>query len=72
MEAVSSRNLAVERVDSALALQDDMHYLRLAMTEQNPDVERACLFPRYEQIALFMHQNPHHSLASALQAFAGK
>ena len=55
-----------------MALQDDMHYLRMAMMQQNPDVERACLFPRYEQIALFMHQNPCHSLPTALQAFAGK
>ena len=49
-----------------------MPYLHMAMAQQTPDVEQACLFPRFEQLALFADQNPEHSLASALRAFADR
>ena len=53
-------------------LQADLGNLKVAMTQEVPPVEQACLFPRFEQIALFIHQHPQHSLPSTLQVFADR
>ena len=52
--------------------QADLGYMRTCLAEANPPVERACLFPRYEQLALFAEQHPGASFADALEAFAAR
>ena len=47
-----------------------MHHLHACLEAENPPLRRACLFPRYEQLALFAEQHPGVGFADALEAFA--
>ena len=54
----------------ALLWQEDMPHLHACLEAANPRLQRACLFPRYEQLALFAEQRPGASFADALEQFA--
>ncbi len=47
-----------------------MPALRAALAAPAPAVPRACLQPRFEQLALFAAAHPDGGLAGALRAFA--
>ncbi len=49
-----------------------MPLLHASMEAENPPLERACLFPRYQQLALFAEQDPNMGLADALEHFADR
>ncbi len=55
---------------AARARQEDMPALRAALAAPAPAVPRACLQPRFEQLALFAAAHPDGGLAGALRAFA--
>lgn len=42
------------------------------MASQTPAVERACLFPRFQQLAVFAGQHPRLGFADVLEAFAAE
>ena len=50
--------------------QEDMAYLHTCLAAENPVLERACLFPRYQQLALFAEQHEDMNLADAIEQFA--
>ncbi|BDA48563.1 ATP-dependent RNA helicase SUV3L, mitochondrial [Coccomyxa sp. Obi] len=50
----------------------DMAFLHASLEAENPVLERACLFPRYQQLALFAEQHPDLNLADALENFADR
>ena len=52
--------------------QEDMAYLHACLKAENPVLERACLFPRYQQLALFAEQHPDMNLPDALEQFADR
>lgn len=52
--------------------QADMAFLHASLEADNPVLERACLFPRYQQLALFAEQHPDLNLADALESFADR
>jgi ATP-dependent RNA helicase SUPV3L1/SUV3 len=52
--------------------QEDMPRLHACLEAENPPLERACLFPRYHQLALFAEQHPDLSFANALEHFADR
>ncbi len=52
--------------------QADMAYLHACLGAENPALERACLFPRYQQLALFADQHPDLNLPDALEQFADR
>ncbi len=52
--------------------QADMAFLHASLEAENPVLQRACLFPRYQQLALFAEQHPDLNLADALETFADR
>ena len=52
------------------AMQEDMPYLHTALAETNPELQQACLFPSYQQLALFAEQQGNLDLSDALELFA--
>ena len=52
------------------AMQEDMPYLHTALAETNPELQQACLFPTYQQLALFAEQQGNLELSDALELFA--
>ena len=52
------------------AMQEDMPCLHTALAETNPELQRACLFPSYQQLALFAEQHGNLELSDALELFA--
>lgn len=53
-------------IESQIHAQDDLLRLQESVHAPSPVLQRACLFPRYEQLALFMSQQPLLSFAAAL------
>ena len=53
-----------------LAVQEDMPYLHTALASANPELQQACLFPSYQQLAMFAEQHNHLDLSDALELFA--
>lgn len=51
-------------------MQEDMPYLHTALAETNPELQQACLFPSYQQLALFAEQQGNLDLSDALELFA--
>jgi len=51
-------------------VQADLSHLHYSLSAENPELERACLFPRYQQLGLFAKQHPDLGLADALEQFA--
>lgn len=49
-----------------------MPSLHACLEAENPELERACLFPRYQQLALFAEQHPDMCFADALKHFADR
>ncbi|KAK9809601.1 hypothetical protein WJX73_006619 [Symbiochloris irregularis] len=49
---------------------EDLPILRHAVASPTPELEAACLFPRFEQLATFAGQHPHMRFSDVLQAFA--
>jgi hypothetical protein len=56
--------------ESMAHAQEDMAYLHTCLAAENPVLERACLFPRYQQLALFAEQHEDMNLADAIEQFA--
>ena len=54
------------------AMQEDMPYLHTALAETNPELTQACLFPSYQQLALFAEQHGNLDLSAALELFADR
>ncbi|KAK9917692.1 hypothetical protein WJX75_007248 [Coccomyxa subellipsoidea] len=50
--------------------EEDMAYLHTCLAAENPVLESACLFPRYQQLALFAEQHEDMNLADAIEQFA--
>ena len=55
-----------------VALQEDMPYLHTALACANPELQQACLFPSYQQLASFAEQHNHLDLSDALELFANR
>lgn len=55
-----------------VALQEDMPYLHTALARANPELQQACLFPSYQQLAVFAEQHHHLDLSDALELFADR
>ena len=51
-------------------LQGDLPFLKEAMAAENPIIQRAAIFPSFEQIAMLAHQDPSLSLAKAIELYA--
>ena len=54
------------------AVQEDMPYLHTALASANPELQQACLFPSYQQLAVFAEQHQHLDLSDALELFADR
>ena len=57
-------------IEEMCVAQEDVQHLHACLEADNPPLQRACLFPRYEQLALFAEQHPGAGFADALEAFA--
>lgn len=55
-----------------LDVQEDMPYLHTMLAETNPELAQACLFPSYQQLAVFAQQHEHLGLSDALELFADR
>ncbi len=53
-------------------MQEDMPYLHTALAGANPDLQQACLFPTYKQLAIFAEQHENLDLSDALELFADR
>ena len=49
-----------------------MPYLHTMLVETNPELRQACLFPSYQQLAVFAQQHEHLGLSDALELFADR
>ncbi len=64
--------LLLEAEEAATALQEDMPYLHTALASTNPELQQACLFPSYQQLAMFAEQHKDLDLSDALELFANR
>ena len=53
-------------------MQEDMPYLHTALASASPELQQACLFPSYQQLAVFAEQHQHLDLSDALELFADR
>lgn len=47
-----------------------MSFLKEAMAAENPAIQKAAVFPSFEQLSMLTHQEPGMSLARAIEMFA--
>ena len=55
-----------------MPVQEDMPYLHTALASASPELQQACLFPSYQQLAVFAEQHQHLDLSDALELFADR